>query len=179
MWILIIGLIVLTAIAMAVGYARNKKIQKKIESGELQAAPEIVEADAECCGQHEICEKESLLAAVSKKVEYYDDEELDRFRGHSSDGYSEEEIEEFREVMYTCKEDEEVFILGGATLYTEALPLADCLYLTEVDDEQAPADAFFPEVSPELWKEKSRECHPTDEKHLYSYSFVDYERTQK
>ena len=99
MWILIIGLIVLTAIAMAVGYARNKKIQKKIESGELQAAPEIVEADAECCGQHEICEKESLLAAVSKKVEYYDDEELDRFRGHSSDGYSEEEIEEFREVM--------------------------------------------------------------------------------
>ena len=49
MWILIIGLIVLTAIAMAVGYARNKKIQKKIESGELQAAPEIVEADAECC----------------------------------------------------------------------------------------------------------------------------------
>ena len=91
---------------MAVGYARNKKIQKKIESGELQAAPEIVEADAECCGQHEICEKESLLAAVSKKVEYYDDEELDRFRGHSSDGYSEEEIEEFREVMYTCKEDE-------------------------------------------------------------------------
>ena len=64
-----------------------------------------MEADAECCGQHEICEKESLLAAVSKKVEYYDDEELDRFRGHSSDGYSEEEIEEFREVMYTCKEE--------------------------------------------------------------------------
>ena len=89
MWILIIGLIVLTAIAMAVGYARNKKIQKKIESGELQAAPEIVEADAECCGQHEVCEKESLLAAVSKNIEYYDDEELDRFRGHSSDGYSE------------------------------------------------------------------------------------------
>ena len=80
MWILIIGLIVLTAIAMAVGYARNKKIQKKIESGELQAAPEIVEADAECCGQHEICEKESLLAAVSKKVEYYDDEEYEPVR---------------------------------------------------------------------------------------------------
>lgn len=88
---------------MAVGYARNKKIQKKIESGELQAAPEIVEADAECCGQHEICEKESLLAAVSKKVEYYDDEELDRFRGHSSDGYSEEEIEEFREVCIPAR----------------------------------------------------------------------------
>lgn len=83
------------------------------------------------------------------------------------------------DALHTCKEDEEVFIIGGATLYTEALPLADRLHLTEVDDKQAPADAFFPEVSPELWKEKSRECHPTDEKHLYSYSFVDYERTQK
>ena len=55
---------------------------------------------------HEICEKESLLAAVSKKIEYYDDEELDRFRGRPSNGYNEEEVEEFREIMYTCKEDE-------------------------------------------------------------------------
>lgn len=106
MLILIIGLVILTAVAMAVGYRHNRLIQKKIESGELAAAPEIVEADAECCGQHEICEKESLLAAVSKQIEYYNDEELDRFRGRSSDSYTDEEVEEFREVMYTCKEDE-------------------------------------------------------------------------
>lgn len=106
MLILIIGLIILAAVAMVVGYIHNRRIQKKIESGELKAAPEIVEADVECCGQHEVCEKESLLAAVSRKVEYYEDEELDRFRGRPSDEYSEEEIEEFREVMYTCKEDE-------------------------------------------------------------------------
>lgn len=106
MLILIIGLIVLAGIAMVVGYIHNHRIQKKIESGELDAAPQIVEADVECCGQHEVCEKESLLAAVSKKIEYYDDEELDRFRGRSSDGYNDEEVEEFREVMYTCKEDE-------------------------------------------------------------------------
>ena len=106
MWILIIGLIVLTAIAMAVGYARNKKIQKKIESGELQAAPEIVEADAECCGQHEICEKESLLAAVSKKVEYYDDEELDKYIGTAADRYTPEQEEEFRDVFYTMQSED-------------------------------------------------------------------------
>jgi hypothetical protein len=106
MLILIIGLIVLAGIAMVVGYIHNHRIQKKIESGELDAAPQIVEADVECCGQHEVCEKESLLAAVSKKIEYYDDEELDRFRGRSSDEYNDEEVEEFREVMYTCKEDE-------------------------------------------------------------------------
>jgi len=68
MLILIIGLIILAGIAMTVGVLHNRQIQKKIESGELKAAPEIVEADAECCGQHEICEKESLLAAVSKKM---------------------------------------------------------------------------------------------------------------
>ena len=106
MLILIISLIVLVCIALMAVYIRNQRLQKKIERGELKTAPEIVEADAECCGQHEICEKESLLAAVSKKIEYYDDEELDRFRGRPSNGYNEEEVEEFREIMYTCKEDE-------------------------------------------------------------------------
>jgi predicted mannosyl-3-phosphoglycerate phosphatase (HAD superfamily) len=53
-----------------------------------------------------VCEKESLLAAVSKGVEYYDDEELDRFRGRPSDRYTDAEVEEFREVLYTCREEE-------------------------------------------------------------------------
>ena len=60
----------------------------------------------ECCGQHEVCEKESLLAAVSKEIEYYEDEELDRFRGRMGDAYLPDEIEEFREVLYTMREDE-------------------------------------------------------------------------
>ena len=50
--------------------------------------------------------KDSLLAAVSKKIEYYDDEELDRFLGTESDAYNEKEVEEFREVLYTLKEVE-------------------------------------------------------------------------
>ena len=125
MWILIIGLIVLTAIAMAVGYARNKKIQKKIESGELQAAPEIVEADAECCGQHEICEKESLLAAVSKKVEYYDDEELDKYIGTAADRYTPEQEEEFRDVFYTMQSED---VAGWVrSLQLRGVPLPDTL----------------------------------------------------
>ena len=72
----------------------------------LKEAPEIKTVDEECCGQHQICEKESLLAAVSKQIEYYDDEELDRFKGHPSDNYTEKEINEFREIMYTMKEEE-------------------------------------------------------------------------
>ena len=48
--------------------------------------PEVQEVDIECCGQHEVCEKESLLAAVSKKIEYYDDEELDKYIGTAATG---------------------------------------------------------------------------------------------
>ncbi len=60
----------------------------------------------ECCGQHETCERDSLLAAVSKKIEYYDDEELDRFRGLEGDEYEEEAVDEFREVLYTLQSEE-------------------------------------------------------------------------
>ena len=67
---------------------------------------DITIPDAECCGMHETCEKDSLLAAVSKDVEYYDDEELDRFRGIMSDEYLPPEIEEFRYILYTMREDE-------------------------------------------------------------------------
>lgn len=106
MWILIISLVLLGIVAMAAGIIRNKRLQKQIERGELERMPEVKEADAECCGQHEVCERDSLLAAVSKKIEYYDDEELDRFIGKTGDAYTDEESELFRDVLYTTREDE-------------------------------------------------------------------------
>ena len=75
-----------------------------------------------------------------------------------------------------CPTEEEVFIIGGASVYREALPMADRLYITHIDDTPEAADAFFPEIAPSLWKETGRESHPTDEKHLYPYQFVDYQR---
>ena len=104
MWILIVILIGVALFGLVAGYFYNRNIQKKIDRGELEEAPPVVTVDSECCGQHQICEKESLLAAVSKQIEYYDDEELDRFKGRHSDGYSEEEIEEFRDILYSMQE---------------------------------------------------------------------------
>lgn len=78
--------------------------------------------------------------------------------------------------LQSCRADEKVYIIGGASVYQQALPFADTLCLTEIDDQAPEADAFFPEVSPAIWHEKSREVHPADEKHLCSYSFVDYAR---
>lgn len=104
---LVMGLGLLALFAMLVGWLRNRKLQKQLERGEISELPTIKDVeDMECCGQHETCEKDSLLAAVSKNVEYYNDEELDRFRGRTSDDYSEAETEEFREVLYTMKEVE-------------------------------------------------------------------------
>ena len=104
MWILIVILIGVALFGLVAGYFYNRNIQKKIDRGELEEAPPVVTVDSECCGQHQICEKQSLLAAVSKQIEYYDDEELDRFKGRPPDGYSEEEIEEFRDILYSMQE---------------------------------------------------------------------------
>ena len=69
--------------------------------------PEPQPADAEeCCGMHITCERDSLLANVSDTVEYFDDEELDRFRGRSADDYSDAEVEEFRDVLLTLQPDD-------------------------------------------------------------------------
>ena len=81
-----------------------------------------------------------------------------------------------REALDSCLPSEEVFVIGGATVYAEALPLADRLCLTEVDDEPEGADAFFPQVSSDLWKVSSREEHGKDEKHDYTYTVTDYIR---
>lgn len=116
---------------MVVGLIYNRNIKKKIERGELKEAPEVVEVDSECCGQHQICEKESLLAAVSKQIEYYDDEELDRFKGYPSDEYTEEEIEEFRNILYTMQEVEVAGWCRSLQLRNIALPdeLKDEIFL--------------------------------------------------
>lgn len=60
--------------------------------------------DFECCGQHEVCEKDLLRTSAVQETDYYEDEELDRFRGRTA--FSEEEVEEFREVLYTMRPDE-------------------------------------------------------------------------
>lgn len=102
MWILVIGIVILGIVSLILGYLYNRRREKNGETAE----EEIVIPDNECCGQHEVCEKDSLLAGISKGIEYYNDEELDRFRGRPSDSYSQEEADEFSEVLYTMQENE-------------------------------------------------------------------------
>ena len=79
------------------------------------------------------------------------------------------------EALQHCAKDEDVYIIGGASVYQQALAIADRLCLTEIDDTPAEADTFFPPYADD-WKESAREDHDIDEKHAYRYSFVDYIR---
>lgn len=67
---------------------------------------------------------------------------------------------------------EEIFIIGGGRVFTDALPYADRLYLTLVDDD-AEGDAFFPEYETEFTKEAGREDHP---EHTPPFEYVTLER---
>lgn len=75
-----------------------------------------------------------------------------------------------------CKNDEEVFIIGGASIYDQAMDIADRLCLTYIHDTPENADVFFPSIDLYKWKETFREDHETDEKHKFSYSFINLER---
>lgn len=80
------------------------------------------------------------------------------------------------EALASCKTGEEVYVIGGASVYAEALPLANRLCLTEVCDTPAEADAFFPAFDKQQWEETASEQHDTDEKHAQRFRFVDYVR---
>jgi len=70
---------------------------------------------------------------------------------------------------------QQVFIIGGAEIYALALPLANRLYLTEIQAEVV-GDTYFPEVNMTTWKELSRRRHLADDRHLFAFDFVVYER---
>lgn len=73
------------------------------------------------------------------------------------------------------KDQHEIMIIGGATIFAQALPLASRLYLTIIDHEFT-GDTFFPVWVKTEWQEIKREQHAPDEKNVYRYSFVDLKR---
>ncbi len=79
-----------------------------------------------------------------------------------------------QEAIDVCGSDEEIFFVGGAELYAQALPLADRLYLTEIQAE-VEGDAWFPEYDRTQWKEVSRD-RQRDEASRLEYGFVIYDR---
>ena len=125
---LILGTIILGIILAIAHYFGNRK-QRQSEAGsheqqQLNAgeAGSSHSSESDCCGEHEVCERDSLLAAVSKDIEYYNDEELDVYREIASDGYDDKAVDEFREVLYTMQEIEVAGWLRSLQLRNINLP---------------------------------------------------------
>ena len=72
-------------------------------------------------------------------------------------------------------DNDDIYIIGGASIYSQAMDIADRLCLTEIDDTPEAADVFLPPYD-QGWKEIWREDHEIDDRHANKYSFVDYMR---
>ncbi len=88
----VVGIVVLAKV--------NRKRIVNHQEKETTSAPA-----SDCCGAHEVCEFDQIKADESR-IEYYDDEELDAFKNRKNDEYNHEEIDQFREVLYTLKTNE-------------------------------------------------------------------------
>lgn len=73
------------------------------------------------------------------------------------------------------KLSDEIFVIGGAQIFEEALKVADRLYVTEVTAE-VDGDTFFPQTNPKDWVERTRERHHKNNDHMYDYHFVIYDK---
>jgi dihydrofolate reductase len=92
--------------------------------------------------------------------------------------YSHEEVDvanSVQEVLNYCRDEREIFIIGGAEIYKQTLPLADKILLTRVHTT-IDGDAYFPALLDHEWKLVSAEKHEKDEKHAFDYTFEVYER---
>ena len=87
-------------------YIHDRLTNKPSESATQDSEPQQEECSDDCCGTHEVCPSEMMLKHINEPMVYYDDEELDAFKGRSSSDYTDEELEQWRDVLYTLKHDE-------------------------------------------------------------------------
>lgn len=101
--IYIISGIVLIALVLFMSHVNRNKGERRIV---IEDHHHHDDDDSECCGKHAVCEKQRLADAKLNGAYYFEDEDLDRFQGMEPDSYEDQDIEEFRYVMYTMKPEE-------------------------------------------------------------------------
>ena len=82
-------------------YLLDLRSRKNEPQDAAPEAPKVADCDADCCSTHEVCPSELILEGCNAEIVYFDDEELDAFKGRAADAYTPEEEEQFRDVLYT------------------------------------------------------------------------------
>lgn len=77
-----------------------------------------------------------------------------------------------------CEKGEEIFIIGGGTVYRQFLPIADTLYITHVH-KKAPADIYFPEIDLNVWEAVEKEEFKESSINPIPYTYIKYRRSKK
>jgi dihydrofolate reductase len=80
------------------------------------------------------------------------------------------------EALAVCEREDETFIIGGASVYRQALPVTGKIYLTRVHHTFPEADTFFPALHMDDWLETGRMAFPADSKNPYPHTFFTYLR---
>ena len=98
---------------------------------------------------------------------------ITRQRDYEVDGC--QVVHSLEKALKMVEKEEEVFIVGGAQIFELAMALADRIYLTRIN-HSFEGDTFFPEIDPNQWVQTAVESFLPDEKNIYSYSFLTYNR---
>lgn len=96
------AILILLALLAAVGLPLWLLDRRHRQSGDVE--PVVIPEDScsdDCCTTHEVCPSQTLLQGVGEPAVYYEDEHLDRFAGRDAADYTEADIEEFRDILYT------------------------------------------------------------------------------
>ncbi|MCD4750511.1 MAG: dihydrofolate reductase [Thermoanaerobaculales bacterium] len=87
-------------------------------------------------------------------------------------------VHSFGEALWTARGDDEPFVAGGSSLYREALDVVERMYFTRIHAEFE-ADTFFPKFDGSAWVITEEEHHQGDEKNIWPYTFLAYERVPR
>lgn len=102
---------------------------------------------------------------------------ITRQKGYAPEGAT--VVHSLAEALQAAGGDEgQVFIIGGAQVYRQAMPLVNTLYLTRIHARFPDADTFFPDIDPEQWTVAATEKHPADERHPHEFEFITLNRNE-
>jgi dihydrofolate reductase len=124
---------------------------------------------------HSIIMGRKTFDSIGKPLPHRRNIVLTRERGWKKDGV--ETAHDLPDALARTRGESEVFVVGGADVFRQALPKADRIHLTVVH-AKIPGDALFPEFTPAEWRLAEEEPHPADARHAYAFTFRRYERVK-
>lgn len=100
------GLLVICLASMAFLFILLKAVRRRMPKPEQPESGNSCANESACAHAGSSCMHNCLIEQAIKEIEYFDDEELDTYKGRSADSYTDEEVAQFAEVLYTMRPDE-------------------------------------------------------------------------